>query len=449
MTLKDFLVRMIPTNIVGDIAKGDIMPVLIMAVLFGLALCQLGERGRRITQLLDDLAHTVFGVVRIIMYLAPLAAFSAMAFTIGQFGFRTLWNLGQLIGSVYITSILFILVGFGLIARMFGLRMWKIIRYSKDEPLIAFSATSSNAMIPRSIAKLENMGCSQEVVGLVLPAGFSLNTDGTAIYMTLSVLFIAQATDIHLTFGQQRAMLFVMLFTSKGAAGFTGARFAHSPPRCRRPASFRWEALRCFSASTASWPRFAPSPIFSVTSSRPSSSRSGWASSMRRGRSSCSTAMSRTNGQKKAPSSRKPANAPAVRRRRGTKGRTVSRLKHGKSSGETQTTSTRGPFFLRGFGTRWWSLVDDCTMAFGDDVRAYVIAQTPDEQANLADEQGHARAAYGDDALFVIRPDNYVGLVLADAAPTPVMDDLQRITACRRPDRTEISAKSNGCQMTV
>src|SRR5579863_273986 len=296
MTLVDFLVKMIPANLVGDIAKGDIMPVLIMAVLFGFALCQMGERGQRITALLDDFMHTVFGVVRIIMYLAPLAAFSGMAFTIGRFGFGTLVNLGQLIASVYVTSILFVLIGFGLIARMFNLRVWKIIRYFKDELLIAFSATSSDAMIPRSIAKLENMGCSEEVVGLVLPAGFSFNTDGTAIYMTLSVLFIAQATDIHLTFGQQRAMLFVMLFTSKGAAGFTGAGFAHSPPRCRRPASFRWEALRCFSASTASWPRFAPSPIFSVTSSRPSSSRSGWASSMRRGRSSCSTAMSRTNG---------------------------------------------------------------------------------------------------------------------------------------------------------
>jgi aerobic C4-dicarboxylate transport protein len=148
-----------------------------------------------------------------------------MAFTIGQFGFHTLWNLGQLIGVVYITSILFVLIGFGLIARLFGLRVWKIILYFKDELLIAFSATSADAMIPRSIVKLEKMGCSREVVGLVLPAGFSLNTDGTAIYMTLSLLFIAQATDIHLSFGQQLAMLFVMLFTAKGAAGFTGAGF--------------------------------------------------------------------------------------------------------------------------------------------------------------------------------------------------------------------------------
>jgi aerobic C4-dicarboxylate transport protein len=225
MTVVDFLTKMIPTNLIGDIARGDIMPVLIMAVLFGFALCQMGERGQRITGLLDDFAHAVFGVVRIIMYLAPLGAFGAMAFTIGRFGFGTLANLGQLIAAVYITSILFVLLGFGLIARIFNLRVWKLIRYFKDELLIAFSATSSDAMIPRSIVKLENMGCSKDVVGLVLPTGFSFNTDGTAIYMTLSVLFIAQATDIHLSFGQQLSMLFVMLFTAKGAAGFTGAGF--------------------------------------------------------------------------------------------------------------------------------------------------------------------------------------------------------------------------------
>jgi Na+/H+-dicarboxylate symporter len=159
------------------------------------------------------------------MYVAPLAAFGAMAFTIGKFGFGMLASLGKLLASVYLTSILFALIGFGLIARLFGLRVWKIIGYFKDELLIAFSATSGEAMIPRSIAKLERMGCSQETVGLVLPTGFSFNTDGTAIYMTLAVLFIAQATDIHLTMGQQLTMLFVMLFTTKGAAGIAGAGF--------------------------------------------------------------------------------------------------------------------------------------------------------------------------------------------------------------------------------
>ena len=162
LTIVDFLMKMIPTNLVGAVAQGEILPVLVMAVLFGFALCHLGERGQRLA---------------------------------------------------------------GLIARLFGLRVWKIIRYFKDELLIAFSATSGEAMIPRSIAKLERMGCSEETVGLVLPTGFSFNTDGTAIYMTMAVLFIAQATDIHLTIGQQLTMLFVMLFTSKGAAGVAGAGF--------------------------------------------------------------------------------------------------------------------------------------------------------------------------------------------------------------------------------
>src|SRR5467141_3622502 len=225
LTIVDFLMRMIPSNLVGAVAQGDILPVLVMAILFGFALCLMGERGGRLVGLMDDFMHALFGVVRIVMYVAPLAAFGAMAFTIGKFGFGMLGNLGWLLASVYLTSILFVLVVFGLIARLFELRVWKIIRYFKDELLIAFSATSGEAMIPRSIVKLERMGCSEETVGLVLPTGFSFNTDGTAIYMTMAVLFIAQATDIQLTIGQQLTMLFVMLFTSKGAAGVAGAGF--------------------------------------------------------------------------------------------------------------------------------------------------------------------------------------------------------------------------------
>jgi Na+/H+-dicarboxylate symporter len=225
LTIVDFLIKMIPTNLVGAIAQGEILPVLVMAVLFGFALCHMGERGQRLAGLIDDFTHALFGIVRIVMYVAPLAAFGAMAFTIGKFGFGMLGSLGWLLASVYLTSILFVLVVFGLIARIFDLSVWKIIRYFKDELLIAFSATSGEAMIPRSIAKLERMGCSQETVGLVLPTGFSFNTDGTAIYMTMAVLFIAQATDIHLTTGQQLTMLFVMLFTTKGAAGIAGAGF--------------------------------------------------------------------------------------------------------------------------------------------------------------------------------------------------------------------------------
>jgi aerobic C4-dicarboxylate transport protein len=225
LTIVDFLMKMIPANLIGAVAQGDILPVLVMAILFGFALCYMGERGQRLVGLIDDFMHALFGVVRIVMYVAPLAAFGAMAFTIGKFGFGMLASLGWLLGCVYLTSIVFVVIVFGLIARFFDLRLWKIIRYFKDELLIAFSATSGEAMIPRSIVKLERMGCSEETVGLVLPTGFSFNTDGTAIYMTTAVLFIAQATDINLTIGQQLMILFVMLFTSKGAAGVAGAGF--------------------------------------------------------------------------------------------------------------------------------------------------------------------------------------------------------------------------------
>src|SRR5438105_15479492 len=225
LTIVDFLMKMIPQNMVGAVAQGDLLPVLVISVLFGFALIHTGERGQRLVTVIDDFMHALFGIVRIVMYLAPLAAFGAMAFTIGKFGFGMLASLGQLLASVYLTSILFVLIGFGLIARLFSLRVLKIIRYFKDELLIAFSATSGEAMIPRSIVKLERMGCSEETVGLVLPTGFSFNTDGTAIYMTMAVLFISQATDIQLTLGQQLMILFVMLFTSKGAAGVAGAGF--------------------------------------------------------------------------------------------------------------------------------------------------------------------------------------------------------------------------------
>jgi Na+/H+-dicarboxylate symporter len=225
LTIVDFLMKMIPTNLIGDLAKGDMMPVLIMAVLFGFAFIKMGERGRRVVSLIEDFTQAIFAVVRIVMYLAPLAAFAAMAFTIGKFGLGTLLGLGKLIGGVYLTSIIFVLLGFGTIARLFGLRVWKIICYFREELLIAFTATSGEAMVPRAIAKLERMGCGKDVVGLVLPTGFSFNMDGTAIYMTLSVLFIAQATDINLSLGQQLTLLFIMLFTSKGAAGVTGGGF--------------------------------------------------------------------------------------------------------------------------------------------------------------------------------------------------------------------------------
>jgi aerobic C4-dicarboxylate transport protein len=225
LTILQFLMQMVPSNLVGAIAEGQIMPVLVMGVLFGFALCHLGEAGGRLVAIIEDGMHALFAVVRIVMYLAPLAAFAAMAFTVGKYGAKSLAELGSLVAEIYLTAILFVLIVFGGLARLCGLRLSRLLRYFKDELLIAFSATSGEAMIPRAIDKLERIGCSREVVGLVLPTGFSFNMDGTAIYMAAALLFIAQATGIHLGLTQQLMMLFVMLFTSKGAAGVTGGGF--------------------------------------------------------------------------------------------------------------------------------------------------------------------------------------------------------------------------------
>jgi len=225
VTLVAFLLDMIPVSAVGAFAKGDILPVVLFAVLFGLALCRLGERVRPLIDLIDQAARALFGIVGLIMVVAPLGAFGAMAFTIGKYGFGTLWQLGQLIVGVYIVSILFVVVVLGGLLRLAGFGLWKTLRYFADEILFVFGATSAETMIPRLIAKLERMGCAREVVGLVIPTGYSFNMDGTAIYMTMAVLFIAQATNIELSLVQQLTILFVMLFTSKGAAGVTGGGF--------------------------------------------------------------------------------------------------------------------------------------------------------------------------------------------------------------------------------
>jgi Na+/H+-dicarboxylate symporter len=225
LTIVDFLLKAIPDSFVGAFTHGDILPVLVLAVLFGLALCQLGERAKPLIALLDTAVQGLFGVVRIIMYLAPLAALGAMAFTIGKYGLHTLLQLGQLVAGVYIVSILFVVLVLGGALRIAGFGLWRVLAYFKDEIIFVFCATSAETMIPRSMAKLERLGCSREVVGLVMPAGFSFNMDGTAIYMTMAVLFIAQATNTHLGVAQQLTILFVMLFTSKGAAGVTGGGF--------------------------------------------------------------------------------------------------------------------------------------------------------------------------------------------------------------------------------
>src|SRR3984885_3521812 len=225
VTLSDFFLSMIPTSFVEPFVKGDIMPVLFIAVLLGLSLAMARTRGPPIVAFLDSASGALFGMVRIIMYFAPIAALCAMAFTVGKYGLRTLLDLGQLVASVYIVSILFVLIVLGGFLRLTGFGIGRVLNYFKDEILFVLAATSAETMMPRSMQKLEKLGVSKEVVGLVMPGGFSLNMDGTAIYMTMSVLFLAHAFNVQLTIWHQLSVLFVMLFTSKGAAGVTGGGF--------------------------------------------------------------------------------------------------------------------------------------------------------------------------------------------------------------------------------
>jgi Na+/H+-dicarboxylate symporter len=225
MTVVDFLMHIIPKTFIDPFAEGEILPVLFLAVLLGLALCHFGERVKPLVALLDQISTGLFGMVRIIMYFAPLGAFGAMAFTVGKYGLGTLLELGQLVLAVYLVSACFVVFVLGAALRMAGFSLWKVLSYFKDEILFVFAATSAETMIPRSMEKLERLGVKREVVGLVMPTGFSFNMDGTAIYMTMAVLFLAHATNTELTLTQQLLVLFVMLFTSKGAAGVTGGGF--------------------------------------------------------------------------------------------------------------------------------------------------------------------------------------------------------------------------------
>ncbi|HET6308870.1 MAG TPA: C4-dicarboxylate transporter DctA [Rhodopila sp.] len=225
VSVAGFLLDIIPATFIAPFAQGDILPVLFLAILFGLALCHLGERARPLVAILDLLSHALFRMVRLIMVFAPLGAFGAMAFTIGRYGIATILHLGELIAAVYLVSALFVVFGFGAALRLAGFRLWPVLNYFKEEILFVFAATSAETMIPRSMEKLEALGCQKEIVGLVMPTGFSFNMDGTAIYMSMAVLFMAHATDTPLSFTQQLVMLLVMLFTSKGAAGVTGGGF--------------------------------------------------------------------------------------------------------------------------------------------------------------------------------------------------------------------------------
>lgn len=221
----DFILHIIPDTVVGAFAQGEILQVLLFSVLFGFAIMGLGERGHVIRSFIDDAAHAVFGVISIVMRAAPLGAFGAMAYTIGKFGTGAILNLMGLIATFYLTAALFVVVVLGIIARVAGFSIFKFLAYIKDELLIVLGTSSSESALPSLMEKLERLGCSKSVVGLVVPTGYSFNLDGTNIYMTLATLFIAQALGFDLTFGQQLTILVVAMLTSKGASGITGAGF--------------------------------------------------------------------------------------------------------------------------------------------------------------------------------------------------------------------------------
>ncbi|MGZ5274662.1 MAG: dicarboxylate/amino acid:cation symporter [Caldimonas sp.] len=221
----DFLLAIIPNTVIDAFAKGEILQVLLFSVLFGFALHRFGGRGTLVFDMVEKSSHVLFGIVGIIMKLAPLGAFGAMAFTIGKYGVGSLFSLGKLMATFYTTCLFFVFVVLGLIARLHGFSIWKFIRYIKEELLIVLGTSSSESVLPRMMAKLENLGARKSVVGLVIPTGYSFNLDGTSIYLTMAAVFIAQATNTPMTLGQQLTLLAVLLLTSKGAAGITGSGF--------------------------------------------------------------------------------------------------------------------------------------------------------------------------------------------------------------------------------
>jgi len=221
----DFLLNIIPNTIVDAFAKGEILQVLLFAVLFGFALHKFGGRGTLVFDWVEKSSHVLFGIVGIIMRVAPIGAFGAMAFTIGKYGIDSLVSLGKLMATFYLTCLVFILVVLGLIARFHGFSILKFIRYIKEELLIVLGTSSSESVLPRMIAKMENLGVRKSTVGLVIPTGYSFNLDGTSIYLTMAAIFIAQATNTELTLTEELTLLGVLLLTSKGAAGVTGSGF--------------------------------------------------------------------------------------------------------------------------------------------------------------------------------------------------------------------------------
>jgi aerobic C4-dicarboxylate transport protein len=219
-----FIMNIIPTTFLGAFSGGEILQVLFLAILVGLALAALGQ-GKSLVSGCDKIAHLLFGVIGLIMQAAPFGAFGAMAYTVGNYGLKTLIPLAKLMACVYITSILFVFVVLGVIAFTHGFSVWKFIKYIKEELLIVLGTSSSESVLPRMMVKMEALGCSKSVVGLVIPSGYSFNLDGTSIYLTIAAIFVAQATNTHLTGSQEAFLLLILMLSSKGAAAVTGGGF--------------------------------------------------------------------------------------------------------------------------------------------------------------------------------------------------------------------------------
>ncbi len=221
----DFFLNIIPSTIVDAFAKGEMLQVLLFAVMFGFALHRFGGRGTLIFDFIEKFSHVLFVIIGYVMKVAPIGAFGAMAFTIGKYGIDSLWSLGKLMGTFYATCLFFIFIILGIVAKLHGFSIVKFIRYIKEELLIVLGTSSSESVLPRMMAKMENLGAKKSTVGLVIPTGYSFNLDGTAIYLTMAAVFLAQATNTPMTLMQQLTLLGVLLVTSKGAAGVTGSGF--------------------------------------------------------------------------------------------------------------------------------------------------------------------------------------------------------------------------------
>ncbi len=221
----DFVTHIVPSSVVGAFAEGDVIQVVFFSVLFGVALASLGRAGRPVARMLDRLSQVIFRIVGMVMVVAPIGAFGAMAYTVGNFGLASLLTLGRLMASVYLTMALFIFVVLNLIARWSGFSLWRLLVHIREEILIVLGTSSSEAVLPRMLDRMERFGCARQIVGLVIPAGYSFNLDGTSIYLSMATLFIAQAYGVELSLGRQLSVLAVLMVTSKGAAGVTGSGF--------------------------------------------------------------------------------------------------------------------------------------------------------------------------------------------------------------------------------